>query len=132
MEDFRISNYLARDVEHFGQERAEQGAEVSADGGEGGSMGADHYDFEEEQQAVAEEKVTKPEEEQEAPDEDTTAIALAELDRIRLLGPESDHKPDFKAMRGRYYYTHQQQDPLAALDKLPTMTDEADNEAEDT
>ena len=119
MEDFRISNYLARDVEHFGQERAEQGAEVSADGGEGGSLGADHYDFEDEQQTVAEEQITEQVEEEAAPDEDTTAIAMAELDRMRLLGPESGHKPDFKAMRGRYYYTHHQQDPLAALEKLP-------------
>ena len=119
MEDFRISNYLARDVEHYGRERAEQGAEVSPDGGEGGSMGADHYDFQDEQRELAEEQVQTPDEPEDAEqDDDTTAIVIAELDRMRLLAGKKQDLPSVKELKGRSYYQADQTDPFSALERL--------------
>ena len=117
MEDFRISNFLAREVEHFGQERAEQGAEVSPDGGDSGAAHGETYEFPEAQDAVegADPFEDVDDAEAESQDDDTTAVAMTELDRIRFFMGSSGLRPELQTLRGQHYYEQSKQDPLRVL-----------------
>ncbi len=109
MEDFRISNYLARQVGSYGQERAEEGAALSPDGGDNGALADGSYHFEDEQEAAQQELAAEAaddaaNEEEKSQDDDTAQVAISKLERMRVLGEPEEAESAILRQRGRHYY----------------------------
>ena len=112
MEDFRISNYLARQVGSYWQERAEEGAALSPDGGDGGGLGDGSYHFEDEQEAALQAKdagtadSADADADKKSQDEDTALFAMNKLERMRALNEPEEAESELLRQRGRHYYSN--------------------------
>ena len=112
MEDFRISNYLAQQVSSYGQERAEEGAALSPDGGDGGALGDGSYHFEDEKEAARKPKpghgVTDEGDQvnpdKKSQDDGTDTFMNGELERMRALNEPEEAESELLRQRGRHFY----------------------------